>query len=206
MDAIRDRVNAIKYRMLYSGNPEKVPWEKNTPLPALVELIEEGRVTIGRALDVGCGLGTQSIYLARQGFTVDGIDFQNKALDRARERAAAADVTCNFEWADVTEVASRGPYDLILDRGCFHSLGPAARARYAENLRRWLGSGGYFLLAAFVWETRLERFRPVLTPKIPARTVHDLFASSFELVDEKTIMAPQLVRPKMIRYLFRMSA
>ncbi len=204
LDAASGRFNALKYKMLYAADPEASLWELNEPHPPLVELLDRDIVTIGRALDVGCGLGTQSIYLAERGFSVDGIDFQEKALTRARTRVSATGADCTFEWADVTQAISRGPYDLIIDRGCLHSLTGGALHRYSQNLQRWLAPGGYFHLTAFVWESLLERLTPVFTPRLPAADIDRLF-SWLELVETKQFAEREFGQSKMFCYLFRAS-
>ncbi len=204
LDAVRGRFNALKYKMLYAGDLAGVLWERNEPHPPLVELLDRDMVTIGRALDVGCGQGTQSIYLAERGFVVDGIDFQEKALARARTRASATGADCRFEWADVTQASSRGPYDLIIDRGCFHCLGGRALHGYSQNLQRWLAPGGYFQLSAFVWERLLERLTPVFTPRLPTADIDRLF-SWLELVETRQLSEREFGQSKMFCYLFRAS-
>ena len=188
--------------MLYAADPEGSFWELNEPHPPLVELLDRDVVTVGRALDIGCGLGTQSIYLAERGFSVDGIDFQEKPLARARTRASQSGADCRFEWADVTQATSRGPYDLIIDRGCLHSLTGRALHRYSQNLQRWLAPGGYFQLTAFVWESLLERLTPVFTSRLSAANIDRLF-SWLELVEKKQFSEREFGQSKMFCYLFK---
>ena len=68
-----------------SGEP--LPWDTGTPDPMLVELIEARAITLGRALDVGCGSGTNAIYLAEHGFEVVGVDISPVAIENARAKA-----------------------------------------------------------------------------------------------------------------------
>ena len=75
----------------------------------LRELVE-GTDTLspGSALDVGCGTGDASIYLAQHGWQVTGVDFTPKALDKARAKAGAAGVPVDFVHADVTHLSQAG--------------------------------------------------------------------------------------------------
>lgn len=66
-----------------------LPWDEPLPPPEIIALAE--RLPPGRALDLGSGTGRASIYLARCGWTVDGIDFvpEAVALADARQRRPA---------------------------------------------------------------------------------------------------------------------
>jgi 2-polyprenyl-3-methyl-5-hydroxy-6-metoxy-1,4-benzoquinol methylase len=53
---------------IYSSlSPENIPWNRPKPPDALETLIESGKVTPCKAIDLGCGLGNYAIYLARRG-------------------------------------------------------------------------------------------------------------------------------------------
>jgi SAM-dependent methyltransferase len=103
----------------------------------------------GRALDLGCGTGTNVVYLARHGWTAVGVDFVGRAIAKARRRARSAGVSCTFLVADVTRLDVAGSFDLALDLGCLHSIPVAGRAGYASGLARLVRSGGTYLLYAF---------------------------------------------------------
>ncbi|NJL93940.1 MAG: methyltransferase domain-containing protein [Anaerolineae bacterium] len=66
----------------------KTPWDTNITPPEVVRLVAEGRTPPGRALDLGCGTGTNALYLARQGWQADGVDFIGQAVRAARRKAA----------------------------------------------------------------------------------------------------------------------
>jgi SAM-dependent methyltransferase len=91
----------------------------------------------GTAIDIGCGTGDAAIYLARHGWRVTGVDVAEKALDKARAKAAAENVRVDFTRADATRLSSAGvgkDFDLILDSGCLHGMSDAARDRYVAEL------------------------------------------------------------------------
>ena len=129
----------------------KPPWDSGVTPPEVVAKIESGTIK-GRALDLGCGTGTNSIYLAQHGFTVVGVDFAAKAIATARDKAQCAGVAVEFHAADVTRLdflGARESFDFVLDMGCFHSIDAAGRARYAEHLTRLTRPGSVYMLYAF---------------------------------------------------------
>ena len=114
-----------------------------------MEFIE--RASPGRALDLGCGTGTNAITLARRGWTVTGVDFAPEAIRIARERAAKAGLKIDFYTADVTELDMlSGPYDYVLDIGCLFILTDSKRRRYAQNLARLTAPGSLYMLYAWL--------------------------------------------------------
>jgi SAM-dependent methyltransferase len=124
-------------------------WDTGITPPEVVTLVESSD-SRGRALDLGCGTGTNSIYLARHGFDVVGVDFSPKAIEMAREKARQAGAAVDFHLGDVTNVDFlRAPFELVLDVGCFHSLDAARRVRYAENLARLTHPGSVFMMHGF---------------------------------------------------------
>src|SRR5574338_1664111 len=114
-----------------SGEP--LPWDTGTPDPMLVEMVESGVIAPGRALDVGCGTGTNAVYLAGRGFDVVGIDISPAAVEQARIKAEGR---CRFETVDfLHEAAPGGPFQFVFDRGCFHTFDEDdERARFARNV------------------------------------------------------------------------
>ncbi|MCB0034902.1 MAG: class I SAM-dependent methyltransferase [Anaerolineales bacterium] len=132
-------------RMLSRYESQEVPWDHELPPPEVMTMIE--RLPSGRALDIGCGYGRASIYMAQHGWQVDAVDFVQQALQEARRRAHAAAVTVNFMRADISELHFlTASYDLVVDVGCSHSLtNEQLRSHHAE-LKRLICAGGIYLL------------------------------------------------------------
>lgn len=131
-----------------------IPWDDALPPPELMTLVEE--LKAGRALDLGCGYGRSSIYLALNGWDVDGVDFVPQAVQIAGERAVEAGVAnrTRFHAAAVDNLGFlSGPYDLVLDIGCMHSLSETELVVYRDELLRLLRHGGIFLLFAHLRDT-----------------------------------------------------
>jgi cyclopropane fatty-acyl-phospholipid synthase-like methyltransferase len=126
----------------------KPPWDTGIPAPELVRAIAHRPP--GRALDLGCGAGTNVRYLAEHGWQATGVDFAPSAIAQAHRRLRS--LPADLRVADVTRLGDLdfpGLFDLALDMGCFHSLAPEGQPRYALGLERWMRPGGIYLLYAF---------------------------------------------------------
>jgi ubiquinone/menaquinone biosynthesis C-methylase UbiE len=107
------------------------PWDTGISPPELFAYMENHAP--GRALDLGCGTGTNAITLAKHGWEVTGIDFANRAIRIARQKAQEAGLNVEFLTGDVTKlVGFSEQFDLVLDIGCFHSLNFAAQKDYID--------------------------------------------------------------------------
>lgn len=128
-------------------------WDRTLPPPALVELIEgPSRLPPRRALDLGCGTGTETIYLARHGWDATGVDLVPRALAIARRRAARAGVSPRFLTGDTTRLRESGvgaDYDLLVDYGCYHTLPADRRDAYADGVSEAAARNATFLLLGF---------------------------------------------------------
>jgi SAM-dependent methyltransferase len=134
------------YELFYFRHP---PWDTGISPPELIAFIDSHLP--GRALDLGCGTGTNAITLAQHGWQVVGVDFVGRAIRAARRKAKQAGVQVDFHADDVTRLRGvSGPFDLVLDIGCLHSLSRQQKAVYVDNLRRLLAPQGTFLSYAFI--------------------------------------------------------
>ncbi|HEY5974739.1 MAG TPA: class I SAM-dependent methyltransferase [Geobacteraceae bacterium] len=79
-------------------------------LPRIMDLTA-GR----RALDLACGEGRNSLFLARHGFAVTGVDIAEVALAKARNRAAREGLVIDLVAADLERYVFSSPYDLIIN-------------------------------------------------------------------------------------------
>jgi SAM-dependent methyltransferase len=106
----------------YAGGD--TPWELDRPSPRLQTVLADIDLKPCRAADLGCGTGASAVWLAQQGFEVTGIDLSPLAVERARQRAEQAGVSCRFLAADLTVVPPElgGPFDFLFDRGCYHVI------------------------------------------------------------------------------------
>ncbi len=129
------------------------PWDTGISPPELLAFLQGWSTkhpAPGRALDLGCGTGTNVITLAKHGWRVTGVDFARLAIQAARRKARQAGVQVDLQVGDVTDLRQvSGPFDLVLDLGCFHSLSPQGREKYIRNLERLLAPAGTYLVYVF---------------------------------------------------------
>lgn len=149
------------------------PWGDVRVPPELQALVRERAPS--RALELGCGLGRFSRWLAAQGVATVGVDFSPEAVDRARARVASDPHPPDFRVADVTTLEGvEGAFDLSLDVGCFHCLGREGAGAYVAALASRLSQGAVHLM----WT--LDTGPSDLT--YDAASVADTFAPHFELL------------------------
>jgi len=125
-------------------------WDTGIPTPELVDVVDGPmRRPPGRAVDLGCGTGTNAVYLAQHGWEVTGIDLVPRALAAARRRAAKAGISVRLLEGDVTrleELGIGGGYNLLVDIGCFHSVPRDQRDAYAAGATRVAAPGALLLM------------------------------------------------------------
>jgi SAM-dependent methyltransferase len=133
------------------------PWDGHPIAPSLRRLVEGADnsplLSPGRALDVGCGTGDTSIYLAQHGWQVTGVDFVPRALNKARAKGEAVGVAADFRHADATRLTSENigsGFGLIVDNGCLHGMSNDDRVRYAREVTAVADRDAWLLLVEFL--------------------------------------------------------
>jgi cyclopropane fatty-acyl-phospholipid synthase-like methyltransferase len=140
---IRRIVFDLRYRLGHA------PWDTGISPPELLALLNE--LPAGRALDLGCGTGTNAATMAQRGWQVVGVDFSPQALSRARRRLRGLSPAPQFVLGEVTRLEGvAGPFDLALDIGCYHALSADGQARYVQAIASRLPAGSAFLLYAIL--------------------------------------------------------
>ncbi|MGE4054319.1 MAG: class I SAM-dependent methyltransferase [Vicinamibacterales bacterium] len=163
----------------------QTPWDSGEPDPALVAAVEAGTIPAGRALEVGCGTGTNALWLAAHGFDVLGVDVSPLAIDRARAKMGDGGATCRFELLDFLEDPPEGPFDFVFDRGCFHVFdAPEVRARFAALVAGVLTPGGLWLSLIGSTEGAARDTGP---PRRSARDIASAVEPVLEIVELRSI-------------------
>ncbi|NKY49700.1 class I SAM-dependent methyltransferase [Nocardia vermiculata] len=134
-------------------NAGKVPWDTGVTPPELVTLIEgDGRLRPGRALELGCGTGTNATYLARHGWEVTAVDLIDSAVAQAREKASAMGAAVRVLHGDATrldELDAPGPFDLFFDLSCYCGIPLHRRDAYAAGLTERAAPGARLLMFGY---------------------------------------------------------
>jgi 2-polyprenyl-3-methyl-5-hydroxy-6-metoxy-1,4-benzoquinol methylase len=135
----------IWFSLSYYLNPA---WDTGISPPELLSFIESHLP--GKALDIGCGTGTNVITLAKSGWQVMGLDYAPRAIRIAEKKAKQSGVKAKFLLTGVEHLDSiLERFELILDIGCFHSLRPTEQMKYINNIDRLLSPDGTYLLYVF---------------------------------------------------------
>jgi len=104
-----------------------------------------------KLLDLGCGDGTNGLFLAQQGYDYTGIDLSEAAIERAQKRATESNIEARFLVGNVLDLTGlpEDAFSIVLDSYCFHMLViDAHRKAYFENVRRILQNDGFLLILA----------------------------------------------------------
>ncbi|MFG2357959.1 class I SAM-dependent methyltransferase [Streptomyces sp. NPDC048521] len=136
----------------YADRSSPVPFFVAKPDENLAAYLDQDLIAPGRALDLGCGAGRNALYLASHGFEVDAVDLSPVALAWAEDRAREVGVDVRFLRGDAFALSATelsGPYDLVVDSGCFHHVPPHRRVSYLALLDRVLAPGGHLALTCF---------------------------------------------------------
>ena len=156
-----DHTPKSQWEYIYQTIPiNQIPWETGQPSPDLVDLFKKKFIRKGtKVLDVGCGLGTQTRFMAKKGAMVTGIDIAQTAVKRAREqllkdkefRSQEGDGhPANFVVGDVCKMPfPNASFEFVYDRGCYHHLNSKQREEYGREVARILSPNGILHMLIF---------------------------------------------------------
>ena len=138
-----------RYAKVYESGADL--WESDQPNASLLAVLKKHPYLIqGRMIDLGCGEGRDSLYLAKQGFDITGVDVSRVALNKAREKSRPFSLSkLKFIQSNVIYLHNleNNTYDFAMNMGCLHMLTEVKHRN--SHLRRAfeiLKTGGYFLV------------------------------------------------------------
>ena len=165
------------------ANPEFSPlWKTDQPPRELVDAVESGWFPKDqRIVDVGCGNGQISRWLAGQGFNVVGLDWSAAAIENCRRLSAGQPNAPTFKLADLCQKELRlEPAFSLIDRGCFHRIVQKLRPIFGQNIARITVEGGHFLLIASTFQDpRVVHYGGVRSERQLREHVGEIFGHHF---------------------------
>lgn len=169
----------IMYNLMYRFSAPR--WDTNITPPEVVAVIEgASALPVGRALDLGCGTGTNAIYLAQHRWEAVGVDFSPVAIQEALKKSENVKGT-TFVEGDVSQLSHlgiQGPFDFVLDIGCFHGLSASQRQGYVDEVAHVTLSGAIYMIWAIVSDR--QPFLPGI-PSMREKEIAERFGQDFEL-------------------------
>ncbi|UWE03318.1 class I SAM-dependent methyltransferase [Laceyella sacchari] len=159
--------------------PSRHEWTAGTASPELIKLVWDQTIKPhSKVIEVGCGIGTEAVFLAVRDMEVTAVDISESAIETARKLADVYGVNVDFHVADALNLpVGDGEFDVFCDQGCFHHLTDEERGQYVKEVLRVLKPGGLFVLRSFS-----DKIPGGPQPRrISSKELIDTFASHFYL-------------------------
>lgn len=174
-----------KNRAMYETYGEnRWPWFNANLDPDIDAYLLTSGTTARDMLDLGTCSGAQAIALARRGHRVVGTEVSETALEQAKKAAAKENgLAISFLIDDIAESRLEdNQFDVVIDRGCYHSICSFNHEEYVANVKRVLRPGGVLLLK--VMSSEESRF------------------STHEVIDGRKVQLPFHFTPDQLKKLF----
>jgi len=127
------------------------------------------------SLELGCGLGRFSEFMANQGIQATAVDFSSIAIKKAQKRVEENKLKPRYIVGDVTNLEMLcKPYDVAFDIGCFHCLHEEDQQKYISEIHRLLKPESMLL----IWAIDQSPSGINLTPEY----MEKIFAGKFQLM------------------------
>ena len=165
---------------------ENLQWEGEQPTSLATELVDKGIVKEGtHVLDMGCGFGRNSNWLADQGAIVNAINVNEKELAEARKRASELGVTVNYVKADAGNLPfPDSSFDVLLDAGCTHMCDAQTQQKSVEEASRVIKQGGYLQFFGFSKEHPSYSKNPNSPQFRDIEDIKKQYGEHFEIIGE----------------------
>jgi 2-polyprenyl-3-methyl-5-hydroxy-6-metoxy-1,4-benzoquinol methylase len=150
LDNLLEKRDSEWWNNFYSDKEKPIPFFKNIPDENLISYFQRGLLKKGKALDIGCGNGRNSFYLAQNGLEAQGVDFSKTSIEWGRKIAKEQSLKVNFLCQSIFEFQDKPEsFDFIYDSGCLHHIKPHRRNQYLKTILKYLKPDGYFAMICF---------------------------------------------------------
>jgi len=104
-------------------NEGHTPWVHSETDFNLIDMVKNWPIYPCKVLELGCGTGTEALWLSENGFDVTAVDGSQIAIDIAKKAAVEKEIKCDFQVKDIIrDDINENVFDFIFDRGVFHSF------------------------------------------------------------------------------------
>ncbi|MBU1940636.1 MAG: class I SAM-dependent methyltransferase [Candidatus Thermoplasmatota archaeon] len=197
---------------IYQNIPvTKIPWNSNKPSKHIIDLVENKIITPCKTIDLGCGTGTNALYLASKGFDVTGVDYSPTAIRIAKKTALKKQIRCTFFVTDIIYDVSILPetFTFAYDWAVLHHIGPQQRKKYVQKVHNLLTTNGLYLSVCFSTKDPhfggTKKYRNTsLGTRLYFSSEHELrqlFKPYFTIQELKTINIPGIPTPHITHYI-----
>ncbi len=140
----------VEWDERYKEGHEALPWDTGTPAPELTAYFSRVKESPKRVLELGCGTGTNAIWMVQQGSQVVATDISPTAIEWANNKAKSAGVSIEFKVSDICNEIPVEPksVDFVFDRGVFHVMAKDMKERFVQIVHDSLTDGGMWLCLA----------------------------------------------------------
>jgi len=198
--------------------PGMAIWTSKEPPKELADLIENGKIKPCKVIDIGCGEGFYSIYLAKKGFDVLGIDISEKAIKYAKENAKKENINIRFIAMDIFDLPKLNEkFDFVLEWAIMHHIKFEDRKEYVKIINNILNEKGKYFSTCFNIQSTMfggagkkirkipENARALLGEEVyfsSLEELNELFNPYFKIIESKLFKKTDGGKTNTLNYLF----
>ena len=157
-----------KYEAIYLQKKDRgaLGWQEEEDYIEIIgwlsKLLNWSNKKSGKVLELGCGAGNISMYLAKSGYQLTGIDISPTAIKWAKQRFKKLNLTGDFFEGNVTElqIFKDQSFDMLVDSLCLHCLIGDDRKKFLQEAYRVLTADGVFLIISMCGDPKNEFLKP----------------------------------------------
>jgi cyclopropane fatty-acyl-phospholipid synthase-like methyltransferase len=145
-----DKKNKEFWDKFYLNRDKKIPFFEYQPDENLRMYFNDNLLQTGKALDVGCGNGRNTFFLAENGFDATGLDISKSSIEWTNEHKKNQSGTLRFVNQSLFDYKSdKEEFEFIYDSGCFHHINPHNRDKYLSIISNYMKKDGLFSMVCF---------------------------------------------------------